>query len=31
MREEPLTLGHEIAGTVEAIGSEVEARAVLVP
>lgn len=26
MREEPLTLGHEIAGTIEAIGSEVDAR-----
>ncbi len=28
LREEPLTLGHEIAGTVEAIGSEVEGRTV---
>lgn len=26
MREEPLTLGHEIAGTVEAVGSEVDGR-----
>ncbi|CRK54177.1 Alcohol dehydrogenase [Rhodococcus sp. RD6.2] len=28
MREEPLTLGHEIAGTVEAMGSEVDGRVV---
>ncbi|MFD4180515.1 alcohol dehydrogenase catalytic domain-containing protein, partial [Rhodococcus sp. NPDC058514] len=28
MREEPLTLGHEIAGTIEAVGSEVDARQV---
>lgn len=26
MREEPLTLGHEIAGTIEAVGSEVDDR-----
>ncbi|MDV2475969.1 NAD(P)-dependent alcohol dehydrogenase [Rhodococcus zopfii] len=26
MREEPLTLGHEIAGTIEAVGSEVDGR-----
>lgn len=26
IREEPLTLGHEIAGTIEAIGSEVDGR-----
>ncbi|WP_054814968.1 NAD(P)-dependent alcohol dehydrogenase [Nocardia arizonensis] len=26
MREEPLTLGHEIAGTIEAVGSEVVGR-----
>ncbi|EME16076.1 NAD(P)-dependent alcohol dehydrogenase [Rhodococcus triatomae] len=26
IREEPLTLGHEIAGTIEAVGSEVDGR-----
>ncbi|MFI9400860.1 NAD(P)-dependent alcohol dehydrogenase [Nocardia sp. NPDC052316] len=26
MREEPLTLGHEVAGTIEAIGAEVDGR-----
>jgi len=28
MREEPLTIGHEIAGTVEAVGSDVDVRQV---
>ncbi len=28
LREDPLTMGHEIAGTIEAIGSEVDGRAV---
>ncbi|WP_027501676.1 NAD(P)-dependent alcohol dehydrogenase [Rhodococcus sp. UNC363MFTsu5.1] len=28
MREEPLTIGHEIAGTIEAVGSEVDGRQV---
>lgn len=28
MREEPLTLGHEIAGTIEAVGAEVDGRSV---
>jgi propanol-preferring alcohol dehydrogenase len=28
MREEPLTIGHEIAGTIEAVGSEVDVRQV---
>ncbi|MFC7451091.1 NAD(P)-dependent alcohol dehydrogenase [Rhodococcus daqingensis] len=28
MREEPLTLGHEIAGTIEAVGSDVDVRQV---
>lgn len=26
MREEPLTLGHEVAGTIEAVGSDVDGR-----
>lgn len=26
MREEPLTLGHEVAGTIEAVGSDVQGR-----
>ncbi len=28
MREDPLTLGHEIAGTIEAVGGDVDGRAV---
>ncbi len=28
MREEPLTIGHEIAGTIEAVGSGVDGRSV---